>query len=270
MNDAGIEFRRISEPGPAVLRHAVVGDVWLLNLATPKAELTVNKRKDQVLLLLANTGEVEVESEERPVTRGDGTLLFLSGTDDVVISTTGRRSEILVVGFPEAFVKDLIVERSPETRTFPPAVLSGLIYAVLSTTCAMPEGTYDNATHVLGAMRGVCRAAVAQILGFETIRPHGSADVVRSALEIIASRYPEPDLSIDKIAQSLGISRSTLHAAFKESGMTPAGELRRVRTREALTLRRSHPPMPIQSVVSAVGFGSVAAAYRALRRMGSE
>src|SRR5215218_2511968 len=91
-------------------------------------------------------------------------------------------------------------------------------------------------------------------------------DLYRDALEVIALRHGDPDLSLARVAHEIATSRRQLQRALAEVGGTSfSRELQRVRMARAaeLLVRGSHP---VQVVAGAVGYRQAAQFAKVFRR----
>jgi two-component system response regulator YesN len=91
-------------------------------------------------------------------------------------------------------------------------------------------------------------------------------DLYRDALEVIARRHGDPDLSLARVAHEIATSRRQLQRALSEVGGTSfSRELQRVRMKHAaeLLLRGS---LPVQAVAGAVGYRQAAQFAKVFRR----
>jgi AraC family transcriptional regulator, regulatory protein of adaptative response / methylphosphotriester-DNA alkyltransferase methyltransferase len=91
-------------------------------------------------------------------------------------------------------------------------------------------------------------------------------DLHREALEVIARRHGEPDLTLGSVAREIATSRRQLQRALAEVGDTTfSRELQRARMRRAaeLLLRGT---LPVQVVAGAVGYRQPAQFAKVFRR----
>jgi two-component system response regulator YesN len=91
-------------------------------------------------------------------------------------------------------------------------------------------------------------------------------DLYGEALDVIARRHGDPDLSLGRVAHEIATSRRQLQRALAEVGDTSfSRELQRARMNRAaeLLIRGS---MPVQTVAAAVGYRQAAQFAKVFRR----
>jgi AraC family transcriptional regulator, regulatory protein of adaptative response / methylphosphotriester-DNA alkyltransferase methyltransferase len=91
-------------------------------------------------------------------------------------------------------------------------------------------------------------------------------DLYEDALEVIARRHGEPDLSLASVAHEIATSRRQLQRALAEVGETSfSRELQRERMRRAAELLVGGS-LPVQTVAAAVGYRQAAQFAKVFRR----
>jgi len=91
-------------------------------------------------------------------------------------------------------------------------------------------------------------------------------DLYREALEVIARRHGDPDLSLGRVAHEIATSRRQLQRALAEvGGTTFSRELQRARMRRASQLLLAGS-LPVQAVAGAVGYRQAAQFAKVFRR----
>jgi len=91
-------------------------------------------------------------------------------------------------------------------------------------------------------------------------------DLYSEALEVIARRHGDPDLSLAKVAHEIATSRRQLQRALAEVGRTSfSRELQRARMERAAQLLLTGA-LPVQVVASAVGYRQAAQFAKVFRR----
>jgi AraC family transcriptional regulator, regulatory protein of adaptative response / methylphosphotriester-DNA alkyltransferase methyltransferase len=104
---------------------------------------------------------------------------------------------------------------------------------------------------------------------FPTVRPstvQRRRELHSEALEVIALRHGDPNLSLATVAHEIATSRRQLQRALAEAGGTSfSREVQRIRMERAaeLLLRGS---MPVQAVAGAVGYRQAAQFAKVFRR----
>jgi len=104
---------------------------------------------------------------------------------------------------------------------------------------------------------------------FPSVRPstvQRRRDLYREALEVIARRHGDPDLSLARVAHEIATSRRQLQRALAEVGDTSfSRELQRIRMERAARLL-SAGSLPVQTVAGAVGYRQAAQFAKVFRR----
>jgi AraC family transcriptional regulator of adaptative response / methylphosphotriester-DNA alkyltransferase methyltransferase len=91
-------------------------------------------------------------------------------------------------------------------------------------------------------------------------------DLCREALEAIARRHGDPDLSLAEVAHEIATSRRQLQRALAEVGGTSfSRELQRIRMIRAAQLLAGGK-LPVQTVATAVGYRQAAQFAKVFRR----
>ena len=91
-------------------------------------------------------------------------------------------------------------------------------------------------------------------------------DLYREALEVIARRHGDPDLSLARVAHEIATSRRQLQRALAEVGHTSfSRELQRARMERAAQLLHTGA-LPVQVVAGAVGYRQAAQFAKVFRR----
>ena len=91
-------------------------------------------------------------------------------------------------------------------------------------------------------------------------------DLYSDALEVIARRHGDPDLSLARVAHEIATSRRQLQRALAEVGNTSfSRELQRARMDRAAELLRAGS-LPVQVVAGAVGYRQAAQFAKVFRR----
>jgi transcriptional regulator GlxA family with amidase domain len=91
-------------------------------------------------------------------------------------------------------------------------------------------------------------------------------DLYREALEVIARRHGDPDLSLGRVAHEIATSRRQLQRALAEAGATSfSRELQRARMVRAAELLQAGS-LPVQVVAGAVGYRQAAQFAKVFRR----
>jgi AraC family transcriptional regulator, regulatory protein of adaptative response / methylphosphotriester-DNA alkyltransferase methyltransferase len=91
-------------------------------------------------------------------------------------------------------------------------------------------------------------------------------DLYSEALEVIARRHADPDLSLGRVAHEIATSRRQLQRALAEVGGTSfSRELQRIRMERAAELLAAGS-LPVQSVAAAVGYRQAAQFAKVFRR----
>jgi AraC-like DNA-binding protein len=113
----------------------------------------------------------------------------------------------------------------------------------------------------------VIRCAISAV--FPGVRPSTAErrrDLYREALEVIARRHGDPDLSLGRVAHEIATSRRQLQRALAEvGGTTFSRELQRARMRRASQLLLAGS-LPVQAVAGAVGYRQAAQFAKVFRR----
>jgi AraC-like DNA-binding protein len=92
-------------------------------------------------------------------------------------------------------------------------------------------------------------------------------DLYREALEVIARRYADEDLSLGAVAREIATSRRQLQRACQEAGRTSfSRELQRIRMARAAELL-AEGELPVQAVAGAVGYRQAAQFAKVFRRI---
>lgn len=87
-----------------------------------------------------------------------------------------------------------------------------------------------------------------------------------SALEVIASRYGSPDLSVEWLAKECGISVAYLRRVFHARGqMSPKEYVTRFRLKKAEQLLMASP-LPIEAIAEACGYSTLSCFSRDFKR----
>jgi AraC-like DNA-binding protein len=104
---------------------------------------------------------------------------------------------------------------------------------------------------------------------FPCVRPstvQRRRDLYREALEVIARRHGDPDLSLARVAHEIATSRRQLQRALAEVGGTSfSRELQRIRMERAARLLLAGP-ISVQTVAGAVGYRQAAQFAKVFRR----
>jgi len=91
-------------------------------------------------------------------------------------------------------------------------------------------------------------------------------DLYSDALEVIARRHGDPDLSLARVAHEIATSRRQLQRALAEVGGTSfSRELQRIRMERAAKLLLAGT-LPVQTVAGAVGYRQAAQFAKVFRR----
>ena len=91
-------------------------------------------------------------------------------------------------------------------------------------------------------------------------------DLYSDALEVIARRHGDPDLSLARVAHEIATSRRQLQRALAEVGGTSfSRELQRARMAHAAELLQ-RGSLPVQAVAGAVGYRQAAQFAKVFRR----
>jgi transcriptional regulator GlxA family with amidase domain len=91
-------------------------------------------------------------------------------------------------------------------------------------------------------------------------------DLCRDAIEVIARRHGDPDLSLAAVAHEIATSRRQLQRALAEAADTSfSRELQRIRMERAAQLLLSER-LPVQVVAAAVGYRQAAQFAKVFRR----
>jgi AraC family transcriptional regulator of adaptative response / methylphosphotriester-DNA alkyltransferase methyltransferase len=104
---------------------------------------------------------------------------------------------------------------------------------------------------------------------FPCVRPstvQRRRDLYSEALEVIARRHGDPDVSLGRVAHEIATSRRQLQRALAEVGGTSfSRELQRIRMERAARLLLAGP-VPVQTVAGAVGYRQAAQFAKVFRR----
>ncbi len=104
---------------------------------------------------------------------------------------------------------------------------------------------------------------------FPCVRPstvQRRRDLYSDALEVIARRHGDPDLSLARVAHEIATSRRQLQRALAEVGGTSfSRELQRIRMERAAKLLLAGT-LPVQTVAGAVGYRQAAQFAKVFRR----
>ncbi|MFF2051080.1 helix-turn-helix domain-containing protein [Leifsonia sp. NPDC058194] len=224
----------------------------------PRDELSLTR----AAIVLCVRGRVTVTSGSTVLQRGPGLFLIPPGTAPVVFETRDALNEILYISAPASLVHELDVRgRSSGAR---PEVPANVLAPLLAFTTSLSSGTVGNSI-VIGPLRSVALEIARALARLIAEGDPSELTLFSRTIRLIVDNRADAGLTVPKLATLAGVSPRSLQAAFAAEGTTVARELRATRVRAAQDLRERHPGMPATEIARAVGFGSVATLYRALR-----
>ncbi len=140
--------------------------------------------------------------------------------------------------------------------------LFGMGYEAANLLHRVFEGEDLRGVHVTMPPKGVVVRASSDMIAVDVKIPG-----LKRALQIMADRFDEPDLTCDDVAHEAGVSRRSLFAAFKRGvGRTPHAEILRLRMNEAKRLLVERPNMKLETVASRCGYPIMRSFFAAFKR----
>ena len=159
----------------------------------------------------------------------------------------------------------------------------GVGNSIVAQTSPVPLSSVDDNMEELGYQAA---ALLERLMGDPDIRPElvrvpprgivtrVSTDIVAvndprvaRALSYIAEHYPDPMLTVCKVADAVGISRRNLERSFRdETGGTINDYIIAIRMREASRLLKAHPRAKSSEIAALVGIPGAGTFFRTFRR----
>lgn len=212
------------------------------------------------LFALSPGGGLELDgpAPHRVTDDGDVAVVF-PGTHPVRISAR-RPLDVVLFSFEEDEI--LPLELNPRST-----VLTSSACAVLRAVHAYLQTVLQGSTDARYEQTAALRALTGEMARALTRTAHPAPASQRAldlAAEILDAEHANPELTPDRIAVRLGVSRSTLARAFASRGTTLADELRHRRTRTAHRLLVADPTLPTRALAMRSGFRSVSSLERAV------
>lgn len=229
-----------------------------LTLEWPRDELSA----DRAILIVVSSGEMAVDSAGAVWRAEPGLFLVPPGQSRVTFRVTEPSEEIFFITASRAVLRDVdIPSGTPRGESLPiqeealPPML-GFIRALVDVDLGADGSiaVHNAATSVIRSLAWLMREAA-----------RSDMSVYEQAKDVILRSFAHPGLAAADLAGAVGVSERTLRAAFAEHDTTAMRELRRVRTRVALTTRGEHPGIGREALARTSGFGSVSSMLRAMR-----
>lgn len=243
--------------------------------ATIRARSIYSKRSDNALKPEWNdTVFALVQQGGRTLVRHQGHESHLKPHDAVVLSAD-RACELLVEKQSEAMVVHLpkLVVGSPEVarnlfgrRLSSGTALGRVVVSMLRTISSTPMGMADNERNALSESIHIL---FRELVSGDVDDPPGTGVDQYKAMKAFAeANLEDPSLSVEALADEMGLSVRSLYRAFAQHGDTPSSWLWRLRletARERLASPRWRA-MSITAIAYSVGFNDSAHFSRSFRK----
>jgi AraC-like DNA-binding protein len=257
--------------------HVAVGDVEMTSVVASGQDvrrtklLIARSAEEFVLLSIQVAGRGRVEQGGRVAELEPGSMAFYDSTrpyrlhfDDAfeqLVVQVPRAGLVRASGLPEDLA-DVTARALPNTGT---AAVVGSFFQALAKARHQDDAV---ATNLLQPQALSLFAAAAVSATGRPIAPANAAALNKERIHAFVWRqFANPELSVDMVASSCGMSRRTVFRALASEEDGFAGLVRRVRIEHAKNLLLSSPNRPISFVAGASGFASDATFYRAFREI---
>lgn len=210
---------------------------------------------DHILVHVVRSGELAFGFDDGPRASA-GALLVVDMSQPARVVCSDVR--LITLAFPRRLLAGSVALDSVHGYVPPadaPAVLT--LNKLLSMVQATLGGMSERARNAMcRTITAVCADALEGADEFATRHP---AEIGRRARNLIAARYVEADLSPQKVAESLGVSRATLYRAYAKSDrLTIRERIEQTRLRAALARLSVISRMEdVEGIAKACGFGSL-------------
>ena len=264
---SNLQVLDIDRSRPLRARFAMFPHLTFAHVAGPRAKILWARDAhslDRVFALISRVGDVSLETDGVLLRRGSNYSLLSPSDRPVTVSINSDENEFMYISVSPALLDDvtLPVSSAHHSEVPDPALLAPSIM-FLAGLCRISTTIPFDGSPLRLAAREVARSVILQIIGDSG----GRVGLFSRAMELIVAEHADPRLSVNVVAQRLGVANRTLQLAFSAEGTTVGAQIREVRARAALRLHSSNPALTYAAISRAVGFGSESALYRALRQV---
>lgn len=262
---ANIRITNLDESQPLRARITHLSQMTFAHVALPPATIDWPRDRmslDRGLIIIGRTGVIDAQSHGLLVRRSPGLIVIPPGDSHVTITAEAPINEFLYISVTANLMRHFRLA-DVDTRDLPPIPVGALapLFAFGATVSAIAVEEADAVLPLQHAAIEIARS----VLQLVTYGSPADLSLFAQAMRVIVRDYGQSRLNGAVLAHGLGRSERTLQAAFAEEGTTVMRELRAVRVRAAIALRERDPHATTYEVARAVGFGSAATLFRALR-----
>lgn len=260
-----VRITSLGESQPLHARITHLSQTAFAHVTLPHA--TIEWPRDQMsldrgLIMICRSGGMNAQSAGVVVRRNPGLIVIPPGDTHVTITADAPLNEVLYISVSASLMRDFRFTTT-EARELPPVPVGALapLFAFGVTVCAISVQQTNAVLPLQHAATEIARSML------QMVADGSPADLslFAQAMRVMMRDYGQSRLSAAILAHGLGRSERTLQAAFTEQGTTIMRELRAVRVRAAIAIREHNPRATASEVARAVGFGSAASLFRALR-----
>lgn len=257
---------RVTEGDISRLRIQAVRFNWCLIAHAVSGPFTLEWARERVnarnrcVFLFVNRGSIEISGPGAHWMADGGGLHLIFPTTEPVRVEAVSDVELIFFSFDMREIEPVELAPGSVGDIAPTSTVFRAAYAYLQAAAFAPATAQDDEDP--GILRSLTRD-VARSLVLASTSSLPGAGLFAAAQARIAREYRDPRFSPARLAQHLGVSRSTLERAFRARDLHVAKEIRRHRGRHAMALLASSPGLSVDLVAAASGFGSRSSLRRA-------